>query len=261
MQISRVLIVLNKIKDSNIVLQKGFEVANKFKANVEVLFVYEKPLFDIEELYKDKTVDKKAITNKLKEQIATIASKDTAVFVKIDDTPDRIWDLIKDDTDTLIVAQYSSDTTANILSVCKQPLYVVKTKQAIQKSALYFEETESIENCINLANNFGNIELFYNLAYMPNIDPIDPTMGGNFYENELLIESQKEIFTNLKEVYDLSGEMFINSRRDGEYFVDYFNNSSFDLVLFCNIKDSFIDVSILADALKIDNKDLLIIKD
>lgn len=246
MIITRILVVLNKLSDSSEVLSKGFEFAKKFNAKVEVLFVYEKPLFDISELFSDESVDKDAIKAKLQEEVKQFSSDDVAILVKIDDTASRVWDLLRDDKKSLVVAKYN-DNAIDIANKNKSAIYIIKNNQEQKKAALVFEEIEKIKRCINATKEFNsNLELIYNYMFINYSDPIDPALSGFGVDNEILLQTQEEIFEDLKKEHNLDGNIFVNGIGEGKSIAEYINEQEFTLVSFCNIED-FIGGSIFED--------------
>jgi len=242
MKVTRVLAVLNKLSDSNEVLSKSFELAKKFNAIIEVLFVYEKPLFDISELFTNNNIDKNAIKSEIKNEISKLTTEDIAIFIKINDTANRVWDLLRDDKSSLIVTKYN-ETTMDISEKNSSPIYIIKQNSLnindSSASALIFESIENIESCIKSTKEFSNnLELIYNYLYLAYSDPIDPMLSGfGAVDNEILLQTQEEIFKEIKKEQNLDGEIFINGMNQELTISQYLNKKNFSLVSFCNIEE------------------------
>lgn len=260
MDIKRVLIVLNELQDIQNIIDKGFDFANIFNAIVEVLYVHETPIFDIKELFIDNKFNENLVKNRIKELIESKTNEDIAIFVKIDDTQDRIWDLTREDKETLVVTSYHKDITLKIIDTCKQPLFIFKQDIKLEKIALIFENFEGIDDSLEFLKNSisKDIELIYNFNYIPNIDPADPLVSTTYVDNEILLQTQEELFTNLKKKYNLNGKMFINAVSSEDELIDYLNNSDYSLITLAKMDNDFI-VSIKEEIIKNVNKNLIVL--
>ena len=258
MEIKRVLIVLNELQDMQSVIDRGFEFANNFNALVEILYVHETPLFDIKELFSDKEFNKDEVKAKIEEHIERYSQNDIPIFVKIDDTQDRIWDLLRDDKETLVVQKYHKDITPKVIDTIKQPIFIIKQNSKIENLALLFESLEDIDEVIEFikSNITNSIELVYNFIYIPATDPIDPVVSTSYIESEVLLNIQEEQFSKLKQKHNLNGKMFINSVYEEIELKEYLNNYS--TVAITNIESDFL-VSTKEEIIEGVNRDIWVL--
>jgi hypothetical protein len=237
MKISRVLALINSLDSAQKTLAKAFEIADIFSANVEVLYVKEEPIFDIEDLVNDSNFDIEATKKRLKELVDSFDAKDVAIFVKISDSASQAWELLRDDKSSLIVTPFS-EISKDIAQKNNSMLYLIKESSNISKIALYFESIEDIEDYLELLRAISEqIELIYNYNYINYSDPVDPVLGAFSIDNQALLESQEELFDNLKKRYHLDGKMFINSINNDTDLITYLNNSA-SLVAISDFEDS-----------------------
>jgi len=258
MKISRVLIVLNSTQNLESNLEKAFNIAKTLEANVELLYVHEEPIFDIRELFEDSEFNADKVKELLKSEVAKYSDKEIAIFVKISDTPSQVWELLRDDKTALIVTPYSP-LCEDIEESNESPLYVIKHNKNVQKAVLYFESLDNIKESLEFLKNFSSdISLIYNFFYIAYSDPIDSALGAFSVDNEVLLETQEELFNELKEELKLDAKMFINSVSEGLSVAEYINQNGYDLTTLCNVEDglgfsSFEDLleDVATDLLKI----------
>jgi hypothetical protein len=232
-----VLIVLNSLNNLDKVLEKGFNIAKELNANCEILYVEEKPLFDIKEVISDTNFDKEEVKRKIENEVAKLTNKEIAILVKIDDTPDRIWDIARDKKDILIVTPYNKDITPKVVNKCEQSVYVLKSMAQIYENIALVAYSLDIDECIEFTKkHFGNIkELLYNFLYTPYIDPIDPVTTMAIEENEILLQTAQDEFNKILKSNSLNGKLFINSFYEEIDLVEYLKD--FDFSIICSKED------------------------
>jgi len=235
--IKRILAVINQVEDIDFILSKAFKMAEIFNANVDVLYVYETPLYDIDELFmlKDNTIDKVQIKKQIKEAIKHYSKADVAVLVKIDDTIDRVWDFVRDDLSVLVVAKYYKSIN---LSPLKQPLLIAKN--SILKYSKAVLVVDSLVNLKSLINNKISKECFliYNYYYIPDTAIITPEISVGIDNNMILLENEEKQFKELLDKLALNGEFFTNGMLDDIALDEYIKQNNFDLL--CYKEDSAI---------------------
>lgn len=251
--VKKIIAVLNDFSMIDEVLDKTFAFAKNYQAVVEILYVHEMPLFEIPDLFhsgdSDLPLDKNKIKTAILEKVDTYNYKKTpAVFVKIDDTADRVWALAREDSETLVIATYQKDVTIKLLNKITQPLLVIKSKtHTYQKMALIVDAASPSIKCIEDAKNYFpqvTIELIYDYRYI-----VDPGMEASIQNIQIIEEAQKEAFEALKEESGIDGKFFIDGEFLGNELHDYLQENNFDLLYICSHEDDFFVSDNLAELL------------
>ncbi len=241
MEFKSLLVVLNSLNYLELILKKALFLAKKFNANIEVLYVEERALFDINEVLYQSEFNQEEIKNKIKEVVSKLTNSDIAIFVKIDDTQDRVWDLVRDRKDILIVTEYNEDTTYKLIKNIKQSIYIIKSHNFEYNSSVLIIDTLKINECLNFSkSNFKNIdEIVYSFNYVPYIDPIDPITTVAIENGELILKTEQDEFNKLLKEHNINGKIFINGYFENLSLQEYINR--YDFAIICRKDDEILD--------------------
>ncbi len=241
--VKKIIAVLNDFTMIDEVLGKTFSFTQKYHAIVEILYVHERPLFEIPDFFRsgeqELPLDKEKIKASILEKVNTFDFEKTpVVFVKIDDTADRVWALAREDKETFVITGYHKDITQKLVSKLAQPILVLKSNtQTYQKMALIVDAGSPSAQCIERAKSYFpqiDIELFYDYRYI-----VDPTMEADLQNVQIIEEAQKEAFKALKEESGLEGKFFIDGDFLGTQMSDYLQEKDFDILYVCSHPDDF----------------------
>ncbi len=224
------------------VLDKTFAFAQKNDARVEILYVHETPFFDVPNFFSTEvagTLDKEKIQKEIEAKVSTLKPSVTpAIFVKIDDTQDRVWALAREDKKTLIITAYHEGITEKLVSKVTQPVLVLKTStNAYKKIALVIDAGSDSHSCIaSVKKHFAasDVELFYDYRYI-----VDPGMEADLQNVQIIEEAQRDAFEALKKEHGLDGEFFIDGDFLGTQMSEYLENKNFDMLYVCSHGDDF----------------------
>jgi len=264
-KINKIIAVVNDFSMIDTILEKTLAFSQKYHTLVEILYVHESPLFEIPDFFHsgddDLPLNKAKIKASILEKVNSFNfEKEPVVFVKIDDTPDRIWALAREDKETLIITAYHKDITEKVVNKISQAILIVKGhRKNYQKMALIVDARTPSLSCIEIAKNYFpkiEIELFYDYRYI-----IDPSMEESLQNIQIIEDNQKEAFNRLKEESGLEGKFFIDADFLGTQISDYLQEKNFDIIYACSHKDSFfssdnLSITILEDL----SCDMLILK-
>ena len=241
--VKKIIAVVNDFSMMDKVLSKTFSFAKKYHAFVEILYVHERPLFEIPDFFrseeKEMPVDKAKIKASILEKVNTFdLEKAPVIFVKIDDTPDRVWALAREDKETFIITAYHKDITEKLVHKISQPILVLKRNtQNYQKMALIVDAGSSSSACIERTKSYFpqiDIELFYDYRYI-----VDPGMEASLQNVQIIEDAQREGFDILKEESGLEGKFFIDGDFLGTQMSDYLQEKDFDILYACSHEDGF----------------------
>ncbi|SFV56815.1 hypothetical protein MNB_SV-3-841 [hydrothermal vent metagenome] len=241
--IKKIIAVVNDFSMIDIIIEKTFAFSQKYHAVVEILYVHERPLFGIPDFFHSGDDDLPLNKVKIKESILEKVNnfnfeKEPVVFVKIDDTPDRVLALAREDKETLIITPYHKDITEKVLNKISQPILIVKGHiKNYQKMALIVDVGTPSLSCIERAKSCFpkiDIELFYDYRYI-----VDPSMEADLQNIQIIEEAQREGFKKLKEESGLDGKFFIDGDFLGKQISDYLQEKNFDIIYACSHEDGF----------------------
>ena len=243
----KIIAVLNHFDQSDLVLGRAVRLAKEQNAPLEVLFVYETPLFSLPDFFirleaKEKeTIDKAKIKQEIEERVRALGYNEAyAIFIFIDDTADRVAAHTHNETETLVVSAYQRTISEELAQTCRSPLLVLKGDQKEEKViSLPVELNDYTEKCIEVAQTLfpeSSIRLIYDNHYLADKE-----------DNE----AQKEAFEKLKAKTGLEGdyiEEFVWNEADfGEDFdamekhlLDRIEKNDSDLTIFCSSDGEFL---------------------
>ena len=251
--IKKIIVVLNDFSMIDELLEKTSAFSQKYHAIVEILYIHERPLFAIPDFFrsseKDLPLDKEKIKASIIEKVnAYDFETNPIVFVKIDDTPDRVWALAREDEETFVITGYHKDITQKLVSKISQPVLILKTHtENYQKMALIIDVGSPSEQCIEKAKNYFpqiDIKLFYDYRYI-----VDPSMEADLQNVQIIEEAQRQGFEALKVESGLEGKFFIDGDFLGTQINEYLRKKSFDILYVCSHPDDFFVSDDLALAL------------
>ena len=240
---TKIIAVLNDFTMIDVVLDKTLTFSQKYHATVEILYVHERPLFEIPNFFRsgeqEIPLDKEKIKVSIVEKVDTLGFENRPViFVKIDDTPDRVWALAREDKETFIITAYHKDITEKLVHKISQPILVLKSStQNYQKMALVVDAGSPSPICIERAKHYFpqiDIELFYDYRYI-----VDPGMEVSLQNVQIIEDAQREGFNILKEESGLQGKFFIDGDFLGTQMSDYLQEKDFDILYACSHEDGF----------------------
>ena len=240
--ITQIITVLNDFTMADELLAKTFDFAQKYHARVEILYVHETPFFDVPDFFSTEvagTLEKEKIKKEIEAKVATFKPSVTpAIFVKIDDTQDRVWALARENKETLIITAYHEGITEKLVSKVTQPVLVLKTAtQSYKKIALVVDAGSDTPSCIkSVKQHFEEsmVELFYDYRYI-----VDPGMEADLQNVHIIEEAQRNAFEALKKEHGLDGKFFIDGDFLGTQMSEYLKNKNFDLLYTCSHGDDF----------------------
>jgi len=233
--IEEILLVLNNFENLSNILEKTFALAKKTNAKVSILYVYEKPLFSIEELFKnsDATLNKQKVQEYLRKKSQAYTQEDIAIIVKIDDTANQAWDIVRDDRGFLIVTPYHQAVSKELLKRLKQDIFFIKSNAiAYQKGVLVTETLLQIQESITSYQELfsKDIEIIYNFYYIPDAATLDPALTLGIDTNLELLETEEKLFEEFLQEHHLKGEFFVNALLGDITLVEYINSNNFDII-------------------------------
>jgi nicotinamidase-related amidase len=242
-EFKKIIAVLNDFSLIDDILKKTSSFSKKYHASVEILYVHERPLFAIPDFFrsseKELPLDKEKIKATIVEKVSAYDFETTpVVFVKIDDTPDRVWALAREDKETFVITGYHKDITQKLVNKISQPILVLKNHtDSYQKMGLIINTGSPSKRCIEKAKSYFphiDIELFYDYRYI-----VDPSMEASLQNVQIIQDAQKEAFEALKTESGLDGKFFIDGEFLGTQMSEYLQEKNFDILYVCSHPDDF----------------------
>ena len=233
-QVSRVVAVVNDLKDLNFVAQKSVELAKIYNASIEVLFVKEKH-FTIDSLFfDDEVLNKDKVEQELKKSFQKLdAPKGIAYFVKIDDTADRVWSLVRDEKDAIVVMPFYKDISKEVVNNVSCDVYILKDDVKTKKALIVVDDLDDIKQIKSKlqALNIEIDEVAYNYNYIAPTAVTDPVVDTNMGIEQELLQMQENQFKELLQKEGLKGRLFINSLDEDLELIDFINSKTDDLIV------------------------------
>ena len=263
--INKIIIHLSDLDEANLVLKKGLHVAQNHQASVEILYVHESPLFEVPDYFLSKKregLDTEKVKDEIEAKVKELAPEiEVAIFVKIDDTADRIWALARNHTNTLVITAYHEKITQTIITKITQPVLVLKSEtNTYEKLALLLNTNSNDIECVDDIKthfNKSDIHLLYDYRYV-----IDPSMDVGLQNIQLIEQAERKSFEEIKEKSGLDGEFFVDGSFLGDDLVQYVQAKRVDIVVACaNEEDFFVADTITSKLLEQVTCDILIDKE
>ena len=254
-----ILAVINQMSEAEVVLKRAFEIAKDER--VDVLFVHENPFFSIEEILlgENNSFDKEKTKKLLKEKIKQFTNKDVAIIIRIDDSADQIFDILKE-TQALVVTKYHKDISLHILKNIKQDILFIKADNVYKNCVLVVESLENVKMAIDYCKKFSpQITLYYNFFYTPDAGVIDPALEVDLQTSELILQESIKEFEELLNELKIEGRMFVNGVDSEEELSEAINKANFLLTAYKKDEDEFFLDSLASELLENVGSDFLII--
>jgi len=238
-KIKRIVAVLNSFDLAPTILEKTLSFAKRYDSIVEVIYIHEKPLFDIPDFFisaekrGDDLLDKDRVKDEIKNLILSLEHKeDIATFVYINDTEDRVANLIKDDKDSLIITAYHEKITNKLLKKVANPTLVLKNQSKIYNNiAICINASSDVKECINSAKYLYSectISLLYDYKFI-----VDPSMELDLQNIADIEKLQRDQFSDIKKRNNLDGEFFVDGSFLADNLINHIKEKDFDLVIDC----------------------------
>jgi len=266
--ISKIIAVLNNFEKADKILEKATTVASEQSAVLEIVYIHEKPLFDVPDYFQskqsatDNIIDKQKVKEEIKERLLKLGIVESyAILVFVDDTADRVLTQTKGQSQALVVTAYHDKITEKLLKKCDVSFLVIKgDTQNYERIVMPVDLSENSLPCITLAKTLfpqSKIRLLYDNYYIL---------------LKKVKEKQEETFENLKKETNLEGD-YIEEQIMNE--VDFVNElyavekhlaaciktRSFDLtILYSHHRDFAFSDSISFAMLEILQTDILLLR-
>jgi hypothetical protein len=260
----KVLTVLNSFENADHILETALKFSSQQNAVLEILFVYEKALFQLPDLFssEDTSIDKDKIKKEIKERLQKLEfSGKCAIFVYVDDTKERVLNLTKDQDNLLIVTTYHKKITQKLVKKSPASFLILKDgKNSFEKIILPVDLTDETIFCINRAKNLfskSDIRLLHD---------------HNFILSKELREEEQKRYEALKKEVELEGdsikEYFVSEVEFVEelyiiqrHLAEFINERDFDLSILCSHYGDYIfSHSISFDLIDMVETDMLILR-
>ncbi len=243
----KTLALINSTAEIKEVLQKATEFSNG--DILEVLFVYEKGLFGLPDLFKpgfvkDESIDKEAIKKEIKTVLKELNYKnDVVIFIYIDGTISRVEAALKDKS-ALIVTKYNK-TTAKLAEKNYDLLYLKNGGKNYEKIAIVLNLSPKDAQLIDFAKKrfkSSDLELVYDYLYAIDTITIDPLVGINAepYIDTELKEANKNRFNGIAQKENLKSAFLEGA--DSENLIEYINANRYDLTLIETVDYEILDL-------------------
>jgi hypothetical protein len=251
----RVISVINEMEKAKAIIRKGVEFSKKEGSILEILYVHEEGMFDIPDLFVQKymredRLDKDEIKKSLHELVQESGyKKDVAIFVYIDDTVDRVKNILKDQK-AIIITSYKKEITEYLIKDLDIDLYIVRSDvESYEKILISTNLRDNANICIeNTKSLFENSKLylvhdhrFFIYPSSIDMDPLGSLSAAPIAQIEIdneIKEEEREEFDKLLKEYDLEGD-FLDDPDVEEVLREYIRKGDFDLVIFCTREDEF----------------------
>ena len=279
MSINTILVVINDLEKTKSILKKALQISNKQEADLQILYVYEAPLFSLPDYFRfkevsDERVDVAQVEEHIVSTLVELGSKvKPLVYIRIDDTLSHIERLTKHDPhNILLVLEYDQTLSTKIVSHAKSPLLVVKREQSdYEKIIVPVDLSETTEPTIMYAQKLfasSKISLLHEHRFL--IDPAVTDVDflsmpvDNSYEialDETIQKSQKENFENLKKSMGLEGTFLEQYSSLEDDLEKHIKQGGYDLcVLGFDDREFFLEASVTLTLLKQLHIDILVFK-
>ncbi len=257
----RVLALINREEDISSVLERSIEVARGDDAVLEVLFVHETHLLDLPDFFKpsflkEDGIDETEVKDVIKDQLKTLGyMEDVAIFIKIDDSVDRVKEL--SDQDTLVVSAYVKGVSEALTKKLKTPLLILKKgSKKYEKILIPVDLSDRSKVCVERAKerfSGAHFRILYDYRYpyelvMADVNFMDVPLPDPIFTKEV---SQDMKEAAQKRYYQFLDEMHI----DGDFIEDesgvdedlnlYLQKHPCDLLFICtNSQSDLLDESV-----------------
>ncbi len=255
----RILALLNNFEQADKILKTAVEFAATHEIPLEILYVHEKPLFDLPDYFRnestigDDIMDKDKVKQEIQERLLKLDyQKDVAILVSVNDSEDKVWAQTKDASDTLVITAYHDKLTEKIAKKITAPVLVLKREtEAYNSIVLPIDLSKNTKSCIRLAKDIfdtQSIHLVYDYRYLVDVSLMDVDFLGvpvsepliDMQINDDIRKQQKESFELLKKEENVQGEFIEQTFSVEDDLKAYIEKKRFDLTLLCSQNNDFI---------------------
>jgi len=261
----RVIALINRADDMQNVLKKALWFSDRFDLVLEVLYVHEESLFELPDFFrpefiKDNSLDEEYVTDEIKKTLKSIGSqKDVAIFVKINDSVDRVLHLANEDS--LIVSGYVKDISKELVKKSKSPVLIVKNDFiSYEKLIMPVDLSEDSKSCVNRAKELfegAKIRIVYDYRYpyemmVPDVNFMDMPIYDPIFDKELNDELKKSSYERYYKFLDelrVDGDFIEGDLDVDEDLKEYASKRGCELFFICKKGGSEIMDSSVAQSL------------
>ncbi len=251
-KIEKVLVLIQKKDEIEILLKKAITISKSNSAVLEILFVHEDSLFALPDYFKDdgtQKLDKKCVKAEIEKTLSTLDNRSSyVIFVEESDTVDHVLTLNKEEEKTCIISFYHDKTTVKLAKKVSSPLLVMKSEAKTYTHILFpvdlNENNAAFIHYIKTLFPSATITLLYEPYYITEnyifdtdltVIPLDS--GADIELEQEMLEEQKKEFETLKKETGLSGELVDEFDTD---LVDYINTRNADLLILHSENENFL---------------------
>lgn len=266
--INKIIVVLNNFENTDKIFEKALKIAAQQKAVLEVLYIHEKPLFDLPNYFclendaGDNLIDKEKIREEIKQRLSKLGFQDNcAILVFVDDTVDRVLNQTKELLHTLIITFYHEKITEKLVKKSTASFLVIKNeKKEYDKIIMPVDLSENSLKCITLAKALfsqSNIRLLHDNHFI--------ILQESKKQDKALYETLKKE-TNLEGDYmqeyavneiDFAKELYAIEK----HLAEFIKTGDFDLTILCSHHKDFLFANSVSYAmLEMLQTDLLLLK-
>ena len=248
----KVLVVLNSFENADNILRSALKLTNQQNTVLEILFVYEKALFELPDFFsgENTSIDKEKIKKEIKTRLQKLGfDEKCAIFIYINDTKDRVLNLAEDQENLLIIVAYDENITQKLVKRSSASFLVLKDeKNSFEKIVMPIDLSSETILCINRVKDLftkSSIRLLHD---------------HNFVISKDLREEEEREYEALKKKVELEGdsikEYFIDEVEFVEeiyimerHLAEFINERDFDLTILCTKDKDYISSQSLSFAL------------
>ena len=264
----KTVVVLNTLDNMKIALQKGVDFSKQHNSILEVLFVHEEPLFELPDIFRlkreDNSLDKERIKKEITKELLTLNPNEKfAIFVYVDDTLNRLKNIVKEPKETVVICPYQKKITPTLIEETSYTFWILKEqKENYNKILLPSDLKEPTMKAINYALHlFAQSRLFLvhdhrylvdTLAVQADYLNVTPLTSPITIElNEEIKEAHQKEFENYLKEFGIEGE-FIEANGDvDEDLIVYSREHKFDLLfMYRNDEELFSSSSLILSLMK-----------
>lgn len=237
-KINRVLAVCNDLETCDIVLAKAAEIVKAQESGLTVMFVVEEALFDLPFYTAEDILDSEKIRHELLEKTRAAGVENAAIFVRENDTADRVALEAEREDDSLIVTYYTQEISADIAQKCKTPLLVLKNRSHIYTSAVVTVDTVPSDKCLSYVRTVFDglsLSLYQDFQYIPMtsvdpvIEPYDISVDTTLFQE--LMEARRDAFETFCREKGLEGTFEVGENGIAEDTAAFTGKKKADLLV------------------------------
>ncbi len=274
---NRVVVLLNDLDNIDLLLKKASNFSELHQTTLEILYVYEEPLFEVPDYFlstkkiNEGEIDKSKIKKRIEEHLGKLNSNKHAIFIEIDDTIDRLLYHYKESQKTLIIADYHQNLTSNLIEKTPYSFWILKDNIEYKNIVLPIDLSDLSIKAIEATNHLfpnSTLNILYDFRYILdtltvqvdyfNVVPIatDMTLELNKEQKKSALEK----FNSLKEQFNIEGNFIEGDSALDEDLISYITKREFDLtLLYRKDEELFESPSLIVSLLENLNSDLFVL--